>query len=65
MHILATSAPSHGAQGVLFLIALVLFVIAAIVAWAVPPILHKAIAAAFVGLAVCALVWTWVQLAAS
>jgi hypothetical protein len=64
VHLLATSAPSHGAQGFLFIVAVILFVIAAIVAW-FTPLLGRAVSFAAAGLAVATLVLAWVQLAAS
>lgn len=64
-HLLAASTPPHGTLGVLFGIALVLFVIAAVMAYFVPTALHRAAAAAFVGLAVCALAWAWIEFAAA
>lgn len=63
-HLLATSGPSNGTQGFLFVIAVILFVIAVVVAW-FTPMLNRACAFAFAGLAFCALVWAWVQLAAT
>lgn len=62
--ILATSAPSAGTQGFLFVVALALFAIAGIIAWFTPA-LNRAVAFGFWGLTVCAFVWAWVQLAAT
>lgn len=64
MRLLATSTPDHGTQGLLYIIAVVLFAIAVIVAW-FTPLLNRAVAFGFAGLAVCAVVWAWVELAAS
>jgi hypothetical protein len=64
MHILATSPPSHNAQGLLYVLALVLFAIGAIIAWATP-LLNRAVAFVAVGLAVVAIVALWVQFASS
>jgi hypothetical protein len=58
--LLAASQMSHSAQGICYLIALVVFIVAAVIAW-----LNKAVWATFiaVGLSLFALVLTWNQLA--
>lgn len=61
---LATSVPSHGAQSFLYILAVILFAIAVIVAW-FTPMLNRALAFGFAGLAVVAVVWAWIELAAS
>lgn len=62
--ILATSAPSHGAQAFLFVVAFFLFVTAGIVAWWTP-MLNRAAALTAWGLAVFTVVFLWIQLSAS
>lgn len=61
---LAMSVPSHGMQAFLFIVALVLFLTAGIVAWFTPA-LNKAVAFGFWGLTVVAFVWAWIELALS
>lgn len=64
MRILATSSPSHGTQGFLYVIAVVLFLIGAVIAW-FTPLTARAIACIAAGLTVVALVFAWIQLAAT
>lgn len=64
MDILATSVPSHGTQAFLFAVAFFLLVTAGIVAWFVPPLVHRAVALAAWGLAAFVLVFLWIQAAA-
>jgi hypothetical protein len=61
---LATSVPSHSAQALLYIVALVLFLAAGIVAW-MTPLVNRAVALVGFGLAVMMIVAVWVQLAAS
>lgn len=62
---LAATGPSAGTQGVLYGIALVLFIIGAILAWITPPALHRAVASIAVGLAVWVLVLAWIAFASA
>lgn len=64
MTVLATSLPSHGVQGFLYVVALALFLTGGIVAW-FTPLLGRAVAFTAWGLMVVALVAAWVQLASS
>ena len=58
--LLALAAPTHGGQAVLYLLAFVAFVAAAIVAW---PAKYATLEA--IGLALFVAVLAWVQLAAT
>lgn len=61
-HLLATTGPSHGMQGFLFLVAAICFIIAVVIAWFTPH-LQRAIAFGFAGFVFCAVVWAWVEFA--